>query len=54
MSVRLFLSYARTDDEAFVRRLYDGLTASGFDVWFDRASTPRWPALGVPVEFPAD
>ena len=28
---RLFLSYSRSDDEAFVRRLYDGLTAAGFD-----------------------
>ncbi len=37
---RLFLSYARGDDEAFARRLYEDLTASGFDVWFDRESLP--------------
>lgn len=36
----IFLSYARSDDEPFVRRLYEGLTARGFDVWFDRASMP--------------
>ncbi len=38
--VRVFLSYARGDDEAFVRRLYDDLTARGFEVWFDRVSMP--------------
>jgi tetratricopeptide (TPR) repeat protein len=32
----VFLSYARADDEPFVRRLCDDLTAAGFDVWFDR------------------
>lgn len=36
----IFLSYARDDDESFVRRLYDDLTAHGFDVWFDRVSMP--------------
>ena len=36
----IFLSYARGDDEAFVRRLYAGLTAAGFSVWFDRVSMP--------------
>ncbi len=36
----LFLSYARGDDEPFVRRLYDALTARGFDVWFDRVHMP--------------
>jgi hypothetical protein len=36
----LFLSYARGDDEAFVRRLYDDLTKANFDVWFDRVSMP--------------
>ncbi len=40
MSVRLFLSYARLDDELFVRKLYEGLIAAGFDVWFDRVSMP--------------
>ena len=33
---RVFLSYARGDDEPFVRRLYADLTAAGFTVWFDR------------------
>ena len=32
----IFLSYARGDDESFVKRLHDDLTAAGFDVWFDR------------------
>jgi WD40 repeat protein len=36
----LFLSYARGDDEAFVKRLYDALTARGFEVWWDRVSMP--------------
>jgi hypothetical protein len=36
----IFLSYARADDEAFVRRLYADLTSAGFDVWFDRVSMP--------------
>jgi WD40 repeat protein len=38
--IKLFLSYARDDDEAFVRQLYDGLTKANFDVWFDRVSMP--------------
>jgi len=38
---RLFLSYARADDEglgadSFVRRLYNDLTACDFEVWWDR------------------
>ena len=40
MSVRIFLSYARDDDKPFVRRLYEGLKAAGFEVWFDRVSMP--------------
>jgi hypothetical protein len=36
----IFLSYARSDDEAFVRRLYGDLTSAGFDVWYDRVSMP--------------
>jgi WD40 repeat protein len=32
----LFISYARADDEPFVKRLYEDLTAGGFDVWWDR------------------
>ncbi len=37
---RIFLSYARSDGEPFVKRLYDDLTARGFDVWWDRVSMP--------------
>ena len=37
---RLFLSYARGDDEPFVERLYKYLTDSGFNVWWDRVSMP--------------
>lgn len=40
MKPSLFLSYARGDDEAFVRRLHANLTAAGFDVWFDRVNMP--------------
>jgi WD40 repeat protein len=36
----IFLSYARIDDEPFVKRLYEDLTAHGFDVWWDRVSMP--------------
>lgn len=36
----VFLSYARGDDEPFVRRLYEDLTAYGFKVWFDRENMP--------------
>ncbi len=36
----IFLSYARGDDEPFAKRLYDDLTARGFDVWWDRVSMP--------------
>lgn len=36
----IFLSYARGDDEPFVRRLKEDLTARGFEVWFDRDSMP--------------
>lgn len=36
----VFLSYARGDDEPFVKRLHNDLTAAGFDVWFDRVSMP--------------
>src|SRR4051812_43101367 len=34
----VFLSYARADDEPFVRRLYDDLVQAGLTVWFDRES----------------
>jgi WD40 repeat protein len=40
MPVRLFLSYARDDDEPFVARLCTALATAGFEVWFDRASMP--------------
>lgn len=36
----LFLSYARGDDEAFARQLYEQLVAAGHAVWFDRESMP--------------
>ena len=38
---RLFLSYARADDEPFVKRLHDDLTDKGFTVWWDRVSMPN-------------
>jgi TIR domain len=34
----VFLSYARSDDEPFVRRLYDRLIQAGFRIWFDKVS----------------
>src|ERR1035441_7800749 len=37
-TTRVFLSYARGDDETFVRRLHADLTNAGFTVWFDRES----------------
>jgi hypothetical protein len=36
----VFLSYARGDDEPFVRRLHGALKAAGFQVWWDRESMP--------------
>jgi hypothetical protein len=33
---KLFISYAREDDEPFVERLYRDLTERGFAVWWDR------------------
>jgi hypothetical protein len=36
----IFLSYARNDDEMFVRWCYSDLTNAGFDMWFDRVSMP--------------
>ncbi len=38
MTTRIFLSYARGDDETFVKRLHADLSAAGFAVWFDRES----------------
>jgi pentatricopeptide repeat protein len=38
--MRVFLSYARNDDEPFVKRLADALGAAAVDVWFDRRSMP--------------
>ena len=38
---KIFLSYGRADDESFVRRLYEKLTAEGFDVWYDRERMPN-------------
>lgn len=39
----VFLSYARGDDEAFVRRLHDDLESHGIDAWFDRTDMPQRP-----------
>ena len=36
----IFLSYARDDDEDFVKRLHATLTEEGFSVWWDRVSMP--------------
>jgi len=36
--IRIFLSYARGDDEPFVKRLYADLKDAGFTVWFDSES----------------
>lgn len=38
--MKVFVSYARGDDEPFVRRLVDHLNARGLEVWFDRRSMP--------------
>ncbi|MCX5645228.1 MAG: NB-ARC domain-containing protein [Phycisphaerae bacterium] len=38
MSQSVFISYAREDDEPFVKRLHKDLTRAGFEVWWDRAS----------------
>lgn len=37
---RIFISYARADDEPFVERLYHDLK-NEFDVWWDRVSMPN-------------
>src|SRR5262245_56941177 len=33
---QIFISYARADDEAFVRELYGDLERAGLSTWFDR------------------
>ena len=33
---KIFISYARADDEPFVKQLYQDLTERGFDIWWDR------------------
>jgi len=38
---KLFLSYARTSDEPFVKKLYTSLTDSGHEVWWDREKMPN-------------
>jgi len=40
MKVKIFLSYARGDDEPFVKRLAEALVLEGFAVWFDRMAMP--------------
>ena len=37
---RIFLSYARGDDEPYTRSVYERLLAEGFDAWFDREDMP--------------
>lgn len=37
---KLFLSYARADDEPFVEHLYERLVAEGLSVWWDRKCMP--------------
>ena len=37
---RIFISYARSDDEPFVKQLYEDLTARGYSVWWDRVAMP--------------
>jgi len=32
---KIFISYARADDEPFVKQLYQDLTGHGFDIWWD-------------------
>jgi TIR domain-containing protein len=32
----VFISYARADDEPFVKQLYQDLKEHGIDVWWDR------------------
>ncbi len=34
--MNIFISYARADDESFVKQLYQNLTENGIDVWWDR------------------
>jgi hypothetical protein len=41
MPKSIFLSYAGTADESFVRRLYQDLLAAGLRVWFDREEIPN-------------
>jgi len=33
---QIFISYARDNDEPFVKQLYQDLTENGIDVWWDR------------------
>ena len=40
MANTIFLSYARSDDEPFVKRLYEDLTSNGYSVWWDRVAMP--------------
>ena len=35
---KVFISYARKDDEGFVKRLRDDLVREGIEVWWDRKS----------------
>ena len=37
---QIFLSYARADDEPFVKKLYESLVEDGFSIWWDRVDMP--------------
>lgn len=37
---KIFISYARADDEAFVKQLYEKLIEENYTVWWDRVSMP--------------
>jgi hypothetical protein len=37
-ATKIFLSYARADDEAFAKKLYADLTKAGLAIWWDRES----------------
>ena len=47
----LFISYARGDDEPFVKQLYEDLTHSGYKVWWDRVSMPSRSRLAACARF---
>jgi hypothetical protein len=34
--MNIFISYARADDEFFIKQLYQDLTENGYEIWWDR------------------